>query len=75
MLPVNVNSGLLSGQPSFDALAVDPKTPSTWHATGYAGAYGFYRSTDSGQTWTGTPFVTFRPGVPSPADIILSVHH
>jgi hypothetical protein len=56
-------------------LAVDPKTPSTWHATGYAGAYGFYRSTDSGQTWTGTPFVTFRPGVPSPADIILSVHH
>jgi hypothetical protein len=61
VLPVNVNSGLLSGQPSFDALAVDPKTPSTWYATGYAGAYGFYRSTDSGQTWTGTPFVTFRP--------------
>src|SRR5438552_6678614 len=23
--------------------------------------YGFYRSTDSGQTWTATPIVTFQP--------------
>ncbi len=62
VLPVNVNSGLLSGQPSFRTLAVDPKTPSTWYATGYAGgSYGFYKSTDSGQTWTATPIVTFQP--------------
>ena len=62
VLPVNVSSGLLPGQPSFYALALAPKTPSTWYATGHAGgSYGFYRSTDSGQTWTATPFVTFQP--------------
>jgi len=62
VLPVNVSSGLLSGQPTFYALALDPKTPSTWYATGYAGgSYGFYKSTDSGQIWTATPFVTFQP--------------
>src|SRR5271165_1093311 len=63
LLPVNVNSGLLSGQPSFLALAVDPQTPSTWYAYGVAAnsTYGFYRTTDSGQTWTGTAFVNFQP--------------
>jgi uncharacterized protein (TIGR03437 family) len=63
VLPVNVNSGLLSGQPAFSALAVDPQTPSTWYAYGIAdnSTYGFYRTTDSGQTWTGTAFVAFQP--------------
>jgi uncharacterized protein (TIGR03437 family) len=63
VLPVNVNSGLLSGQPALFALAVDPQTPSTWYAYGVAAnsTYGFYRSTDSGQTWTGTAFVAFQP--------------
>ncbi len=63
VLPVNVNSGLLSGQPELFALAVDPQTPSTWYAYGVADntTYGFYRTTDSGQTWTGTAFVAFQP--------------
>ena len=63
LLPVNVNSGLLSGQPSLLALAVDPQTPSTWYGYGVANnsTYGFYRTTDSGQTWTGTAFVNYQP--------------
>ncbi len=63
MLPVNVNSGLLSVQPDLLALAVDPQTPSTWYAYGVDdnSTYGFYRTTDSGQTWTGTAFVSFQP--------------
>jgi uncharacterized protein (TIGR03437 family) len=61
VIPVNFNSGLLSGQPASYAVAVDPKTPSTWYFTGYAGVYGFYKSLDSGQTWTGTPLLSFVP--------------
>ena len=72
VIPVNVNSGLLSGQPYFYTLAVDPKTPSTWYAEGGSAGptYGFYKSNDSGQTWTGTPFVTFRPGL-KPGGIVI----
>lgn len=62
VIAVNVNSGLLSGEPIFYNLAIDPKTPSIWYGNGRTanGTYGFYKSTDSGQTWTGTPFVNFQ---------------
>jgi uncharacterized protein (TIGR03437 family) len=61
VIPVNVNSGLLSGQPAAYSVAFDPKTSSTWYATGYAGVYGFYKSLDSGRTWTGVPLLSFIP--------------
>src|ERR1019366_5351375 len=59
VIPVNVNSGLLSGQPAAYSVAFDPKTPSTWYATGYAGVYGYYKSLDSGRTRTGVPLLSF----------------
>ena len=39
------------------------KLRSNWYFVGLAnaGTYGFYRSADSGQTWTGTAFVNFTP--------------
>ena len=46
VIPVNANSGLLSGQPQLSAVAFDPKTPSTWYATGTTGVFGFYKSLD-----------------------------
>jgi BNR/Asp-box repeat len=70
VIPVNVNSGLLSGQPTPNAVAVDPKTPSTWYFTGYAGVWGFYKSLDSGQTWTGIPLLSFVP-FPGPGSIVI----
>jgi len=64
VIPVNVSSGLLSGQPVAYTVAVDPKTPSNWYITGKSnGAFGFYRSNDSGQTWTGTAFIAFQPSL------------
>ena len=62
IIPIIVNSGLLSGQPSTLAVAVDPKTPTTWYTYGTtSGTYGFYKSADSGQTWSGTPLAGFHP--------------
>ncbi len=62
VLPVNVNNAFLTGQPNLFVLAVDPKTPTTWYATGGAsGSFGFYTTTDSGQTWSATLFVSFEP--------------
>ncbi len=61
VITVKASNGLLSGQPTLGAVAVDPKTPSTWYATGYAGVNGFYKSLDSGQTWTGVPLLNFTP--------------
>lgn len=63
VIPVNYSGGLLSGQPTADIVAVDAKTPTNWYFTGAAagGVFGFYRSADSGQTWTGTAFVGITP--------------
>ncbi|MEO8598179.1 MAG: hypothetical protein ABI759_32970 [Candidatus Solibacter sp.] len=63
IVPVTVNSGLLSGQPSALAIAVDPKTPdTTWYLYGtVSGAYGFFKTADAGQTWSGTPLTGFHP--------------
>ena len=64
VIPVNVSSGLLSGQPVTYTVAVDPKTPSNWYFIGNSnGVFGFYRSNDSGQTWTGTAFIDFQPSL------------
>lgn len=63
VIPVNVSNGILSGQPNLRVIGYDPRTPSTtWYAHGDAGGtYGFYRTTDGGQTWTGTPLLNFIP--------------
>ena len=63
VIPVNVSNGILSGQPALRVVGYDPRTPSTtWYAHGDAGGtYGFYRTTDGGQTWTGTPLLNFIP--------------
>ena len=63
VIPVNVSNGVLSGQPTLRVIGYDPRTPSTtWYAHGDAGGtYGFYRTTDGGQTWTGTPLLNFIP--------------
>ena len=63
VIPVNVSNGILSGQPTLRVVGYDPRTPSTtWYAHGDAGGtYGFYRTTDGGQTWTGTPLLGFIP--------------
>jgi uncharacterized protein (TIGR03437 family) len=63
VIPVNVTNGILSGQPTLRVIGYDPRAPSTtWYAHGDAGGtYGFYRTTDGGQTWTGTPLLNFIP--------------
>lgn len=63
VIPVNVSNGILSGQPTLRVIGYDPRTPSTtWYAHGDAGGtYGFYRTTDGGQTWTGTSLLNFIP--------------
>jgi hypothetical protein len=61
LLPMNVNSGLISRQPGLYAVVVDPKTPSTWYATGAAGdVEGLFRTTDAGETWSASVFVGFK---------------
>jgi hypothetical protein len=63
VIPVNVSNGILSGQPTLRVIGYDPTAPSTtWYAHGDAGGtYGFYRTTDDGLTWTGTPLLNFIP--------------
>ena len=63
VIPVNVSNGILSGQPNLRVIGYDPRTPSTtWYSHGDAGGtYGFYRTTDGGQTWIGTPLLNFIP--------------
>ena len=63
IIPVTVNSGLLAGQPSAGTIAVDPKTPNTtWYTWGtVSGTYGFFKTADAGQTWSGTPLAGFQP--------------
>ncbi|MBI2680178.1 MAG: hypothetical protein HYX25_04110 [Candidatus Solibacter usitatus] len=63
VIPVNVSNGILSGQPTLRVIGYDPTAPSTtWYAHGDAGGtYGFYRTTDGGLTWTGTPILNFIP--------------